>query len=53
MCAMSIYNGAAGIATMCGYPIPRVPKVWVDGARQSVELLKQVRFLLISCYFNL
>eukprot|EP00966_Prymnesium_polylepis_P324984 7380982-Prymnesium_polylepis.1 len=41
MRAMSIYNGPAGIARAFGYPVPKVPKAWRDGARKSVELLKQ------------
>lgn len=39
--AMSIYNGAAGIVRMCGFPIPKIPKDWRDSAQSSVELLKQ------------
>jgi len=41
MRAMSIYNGAAGVARMFGYPAPRVPKAWSEGAQESVELLKK------------
>jgi serine/threonine protein kinase len=41
MRAMSIYNGAAGLAKMFGYPAPIVPKAWAEGAQESVELLKQ------------
>jgi len=41
MRAMSIYNGAAGVARMFGYPVPIVPKAWSEGAQESVELLKQ------------
>jgi len=41
MRAMSIYNGTAGIARAFGYPVPKVPKAWRDGARESIELLKQ------------
>ena len=43
MRAMSLYNGAAGIACMFGYPIPKVPEKWRKGAQSSVEMLKQVR----------
>ena len=39
--AMSIYNGAGGIARLFGYPVPKVPESWATGARESVELLKQ------------
>ena len=39
--AMSIYNGAGGIARLFGYPVPKVPEAWAKGARESVELLKQ------------
>jgi hypothetical protein len=39
--AMSIYNGAGGIARLFGYPVPKVPEAWATGARKSVELLKQ------------
>ena len=39
--AMSIFNGAAGIAQMVGYPVPKVPKAWAKGARESVDMLKQ------------
>jgi len=39
--AMSIYNGAGGIARLFGYPVPKVPEPWATGARESVELLKQ------------
>ena len=39
--AMSICNGAAGIARMLGYPIPKVSDAWGKGARESVELLKK------------
>ena len=39
--AMSIYNGAGGIARLFGYPVPKVPEAWATGARESVELLKQ------------
>ena len=39
--AMSILNGAAGIAQMVGYPVPKVPKAWAKGARDSVDLLKK------------
>ena len=39
--AMSILNGAAGIARMVGYPAPSVPEEWRTGAQSSVEMLKQ------------
>jgi hypothetical protein len=39
--AMAIYNGAGGIARLFGYPVPKVPETWANGARESVELLKQ------------
>ena len=39
--AMSVYNGAAGIARMFGVPAPKVPKMWSNCARESVEVLKQ------------
>jgi hypothetical protein len=41
MRAMSIFNGAAGVARMFGYPVPIVPKSWSEGAQESLELLKQ------------
>eukprot|EP00985_Skeletonema_marinoi_P010385 scaffold4881_cov201-Skeletonema_marinoi.AAC.2 len=41
MRAMSIYNGAAGMARLFGYPLPKVPKAWSKGAQESVELLKK------------
>ena len=43
MRAMSLYNGAAGIARMFGYPVPTVPEKWRKGAQSSVEMLKLVR----------
>ena len=39
--AMSVFNGAAGVARMFGYPVPLVPGAWAAGARESVALLKQ------------
>merc|ERR1740124_1312446 len=39
--AMSIFNGAAGIAQMIGYPVPKLPKAWTEGVRESVDLLKK------------
>ena len=39
--AMSILNGAGGIARLFGFPGPKVPEAWAKGARESVELLKQ------------
>lgn len=39
--AMSVFNGAAGVARMFGYPVPKVPEAWAAGARESVALLKQ------------
>ncbi|KAL1499022.1 hypothetical protein AB1Y20_013538 [Prymnesium parvum] len=39
--AMAVYNGAAGIGRAFGFPVPKVPKAWRQGAQQSVELLKQ------------
>ena len=42
MRAMSLYNGAAGVAQMVGYPVPKVPEGWRKGAQSSVEMLKQV-----------
>eukprot|EP00984_Skeletonema_dohrnii_P009007 scaffold3378_cov82-Skeletonema_dohrnii-CCMP3373.AAC.1 len=41
MRAMSIYNGTAGMARLFGYPLPKVPKAWLKGAQESVELLKK------------
>mmetsp|Transcript_9238 Transcript_9238/g.30687 ORF Transcript_9238/g.30687 Transcript_9238/m.30687 type:complete len:539 (+) Transcript_9238:3-1619(+) len=38
--AMAVFNGAAGVARMFGFPIPTVPAAWAAGARESVELLK-------------
>ena len=43
MHAMSLYNGAAGVARMVGSPVPSVPEEWRKGAQSSVEMLKQVR----------
>ena len=43
MRAMSLFNGAAGIARMVGYPAPSVPEEWRKGAQSSVEMLKQAR----------
>ena len=43
MHAMSLYNGLAGVAWMFGYPLPRVPRKWRNGAQSSVNMLKQVR----------
>ncbi|EOD13279.1 hypothetical protein EMIHUDRAFT_119917 [Emiliania huxleyi CCMP1516] len=39
--AMSVFNGAAGVARMFGYPVPTVPEAWAAGARESVALLKR------------
>ena len=39
--AMSIYNGAAGIARMVGYPVPKVPAALTKGMRESVNILKK------------
>lgn len=39
--AMSLYHGAAGIARMCGYPVPVLPEKWRSKAQSSVERLKQ------------
>ena len=41
MHAMSILNGAAGIARMVGYPVPKMPEAWVGGVRESVDMLKK------------
>jgi hypothetical protein len=41
MRAMSLYNGAEGIARMFGAPLPSVPTEWRKGAQDSIELLKQ------------
>ena len=41
MRAMSLYNGAAGIARMFGLPLPKLPATWRADAQQSVELLMQ------------
>merc|ERR1719469_1584127 len=41
MRAMSIYNGAAGVARMFGFPVPKVPKEWSKGAQESVNILKK------------
>jgi len=41
MIAISLCNGAAGLAKVFGIPAPKVPKEWSKGARDSVELLKQ------------
>jgi len=41
MRAMSLYNGAAGIARMFGAPVPKVPEKWRTGAQSSIEVLKQ------------
>eukprot|EP00588_Corethron_pennatum_P035410 CAMPEP_0194348274 /NCGR_PEP_ID=MMETSP0171-20130528/106445_1 /TAXON_ID=218684 /ORGANISM="Corethron pennatum, Strain L29A3" /LENGTH=1321 /DNA_ID=CAMNT_0039115603 /DNA_START=354 /DNA_END=4320 /DNA_ORIENTATION=- len=41
MHAMSIYNGAAGVARMFGFPVPKVPKEWSKGAQESVNILKK------------
>ena len=43
MRAMSLYNGAEGIARMFGAPLPSVPTEWRKGAQDSIELLKQQR----------
>ena len=43
MHAISLFNGAAGIARMVGYPVPKVPEEWRKGAQSSVEMLKQAR----------
>ena len=39
--AISIFNGAAGVARMVGYPVPSVPEAYLRCS--SVEMLKQVR----------
>ena len=39
--AMSIFNGAAGIARMVGYPVPKVPEALTKGMRESVNMLKK------------
>ena len=39
--AISIFNGAAGVARMVGYPVPKVPDAWAQGASESLKLLKQ------------
>eukprot|EP00964_Phaeocystis_antarctica_P083850 scaffold52787_cov60-Phaeocystis_antarctica.AAC.1 len=41
MRAMSLYNGAAGIARMCGAPLPSMPTGWCKGAQASIALLGQ------------
>eukprot|EP00964_Phaeocystis_antarctica_P068075 scaffold41228_cov50-Phaeocystis_antarctica.AAC.4 len=41
MRAMSLYNGAAGIARMCGAPVPSMPTGWRKGAQESIALLGQ------------
>ena len=41
--AVSLYNGAAGVARLIGYPMPLVPEKWRKGAQSSVDLLKQAR----------
>ena len=41
MRAMSVFNGAAGIARMFGFPFPKVPKDWTKGAQESIEMLKE------------
>ena len=39
--AMSIFNGAAGIARMVGYPVPTLSKALTEGVRESVDMLKK------------
>eukprot|EP00964_Phaeocystis_antarctica_P024514 scaffold13733_cov63-Phaeocystis_antarctica.AAC.3 len=41
MRAMSLYSGVAGIARMCGAPLPSMPTGWCKGAQDSIALLKQ------------
>ena len=43
MRAMSLFNGAAGVARMVGYPLPSLPEEWRKGAQSSVEMLEQAR----------
>ena len=40
MKAMSLYNGVGGICRMFCVPVPKMSE-WLDGANQSIELLKQ------------
>eukprot|EP00964_Phaeocystis_antarctica_P099032 scaffold64945_cov55-Phaeocystis_antarctica.AAC.1 len=41
MRAMSLYHGAAGIARMCGAPVPKMPEDSLKVAKTWVSLLKQ------------
>ena len=41
MRAMSLYHGAAGIARMCGAPVPKMPEDSLKEVKKLVELLKQ------------
>eukprot|EP00984_Skeletonema_dohrnii_P026995 scaffold16422_cov78-Skeletonema_dohrnii-CCMP3373.AAC.4 len=41
MRGLSFCSGTLGLVRMFGYPAPRVPKAWSEGAQESVELLKQ------------
>ena len=37
MKAVSVFNGAAGIATMCGFPVPQVPSSLSKMAKKSIK----------------
>uniref|UniRef100_A0A7S3ZY23 Calmodulin n=1 Tax=Pelagomonas calceolata TaxID=35677 RepID=A0A7S3ZY23_9STRA len=39
--AASLVNGVAGVVRLFGYPCPKVPEAWREGAQNSVEVLKQ------------
>ena len=39
--AMSLCNGVAGIARMCGAPVLTMPTGWLEGTQESIALLGQ------------
>ena len=39
--AASLVNGVSGVVRLFGYPCPKVPEAWREGAQNSVEVLKQ------------
>ena len=39
--AASLVNGVSGVVRLFGYPCPKVPEAWREGAQNSVDVLKQ------------
>ena len=47
MRAMSLYNGAAGIARMFGFPLALVPEAWRSKVQGAVDVIKDDPFPML------